>query len=53
MDGFVALVKGVYEFLNIPLVIWGYTFTFWQIFVAVTVITAACCIIGYFLGGGR
>lgn len=53
MDGFIALIRGVYNYLNIPISVWGYTFTFWQIFILVSVISIAGVVISFFVGGGK
>lgn len=45
------VINWVFNILNLPITIYGYTFTIWQIIILFGIASGVGCIIGFLLGG--
>lgn len=53
MESVKNIIIGIFNLLNIPISIYGYTFTIWQIIILFAITSAAAVLISYLLGGGE
>lgn len=51
MENVKICIQFIYDLLNLPISIYGYTFTIWQVLILFGIAAGVGCIIGFLLGG--
>lgn len=46
-----TVIFGIYNILNMPITVYGYSFTIWQIIILFAIASGVGVIISFFLGG--